>query len=433
MSVDDFTRLTISDDTAAPGSERDGQPEAEQPHTSEQQEPSQDQEEVFPSPTPSLLRADDLFAYIDDANAPDEVDDEGGATANPRTQETLLTDVEAGTLITEGNTDQELPEMSEGRASELEYNFLDESDRSEQSDRMLRRPDMPSADTPANSPRSDGRAGKSRRAPPPPTPEGQRQRSASLSDGTTCQFGHLHRPACPSALVKYHYHHPHKIRFLQLSYNTNLRKPPDNWLRMKHRHHSERSKHDFGPSFWSYPFSKSSSWSMFSSFRYGGMGAGYGAQRFHGLPRGRHDRSVYASHRSHFYGHHHYTQSYLSMRNFDLSTCLCCDCCNCSQTNQTCCCCCYHCVHTISSCRRSDLLRLVPVPGVSGGPTPSILKKPRKPKQTRKRVAPAEPIKADEPPVPDGVAVVIKDTVGHESGGEASSVAEPKTIKERGV
>lgn len=292
-------------------------------------------------------------------------------------------------------------ESSEGPVSELEgYNFLDESDKSEcrsiKSDEEGPTPKMCGfPGTPSASPRSEGGGRSKARAPLPPT-DGDRPRSTSFSDGGIS--GPPCRPACNSALVRYQMYHPHKIRFLQLSYNTNLRKPPENWLRMKHKHHSEGTKHHFGSSFWSYPFSKSSSWSMFSSFRYGS--SAYGRSKRSGRGKSGH----------------------LGMHNFDLTNCLCCSCCNCSQTNQTCCCCCYHCQHMISSCRRSDLLRLVPVAGTPtkgpGGIPPSILKKPK--------VLVAKKPKKVAPPGPEPEAKAVES--------DEPSVSETKEeIKERGV
>ena len=95
-----------------------------------------------------------------------------------------------------------------------------------------------------------------------------------------------------------------------------------------------------------------------------------------------------------------------------------------------------------SSCRRSDLLRLVPVAGALPPPS-SILKKPKKSKPTRKRVAPSEPdaIKAGGDiivNVKDGdrdVGIGVEHVHAADSGDEpASSGGEQKVpIKERGV
>lgn len=58
-----------------------------------------------------------------------------------------------------------------------------------------------------------------------------------------------------------------------LNFNTNLRKPPENWLRM--RLQAQGSGHNgwgrHGPPYWSYPYSKTSSWAMFA-YRYSGRG-----------------------------------------------------------------------------------------------------------------------------------------------------------------
>lgn len=156
---------------------------------------------------------------------------------------------------------------------------------------------------------------------------------------------------CPTALLKCTHTQPQRIHFLQLGYNTNLRKPPENWLRMKRRYHTgpkaegtshgprsnaRHSSHHYSSHLWSTYSLSHSSWSMLSSFRY----------------------SIPSSWRArkNFFSHVH-SRASGGMADFDLSLCMCCVCCNCARTNQTNCCCCYHCVHTVSSCRRSDLIR----------------------------------------------------------------------------
>ena len=231
---------------------------------------------------------------------------------------------------------------------------------------------------------------------------------------------HLHYyHTCPSNMQKA----PPKIRFLQMGYNTNLRKPPENWIRMKHSYHSGKAPHVLGyegayhahvhggmgrmshgahggwyssqnrykhkkasvSRFWSHLFaphhSTSSPWSMYSAT------AAY--LRSYQVP------SSWRS-RKNFFSHHH--PKYLGgMSSFDLSLCLCCVCCNCAKINQINCCCCYHCVHMTSSCRRSDLMRAAaaeaahgedqavcdpdpmkdPIQGTTDHPIHSILKKPK--------------------------------------------------------
>ena len=111
-----------------------------------------------------------------------------------------------------------------------------------------------------------------------------RPRSSSFTHGTVRS----------AAVVKYHMPQVQNFKFQRVLIDTNLKKPPDNWLRFcppfiaQHnssrpsscvtttsssssdssgrRSHSQYSG-KFGSYFWSYPFSKSSSWSMFSSFR----------------------------------------------------------------------------------------------------------------------------------------------------------------------
>ena len=191
-------------------------------------------------------------------------------------------------------------------------------------------------------------------APQPPT-AGLYERSQSVEGvmnepgpgrfGGPCGYN---QHVCPTALLK---SQPQRIRFLQLGYNTNLRKPPENWLRMKRRYHTgpktdgvsvgarssaKHSTHHYSSHLWSSYSLSHSSWSMFSSFRY----------------------SIPSSWRArkNFFSHIH-SRATGGMANFDISLCMCCVCCNCAKINQTNCCCCYHCVHTISSCRRSDLIR----------------------------------------------------------------------------
>ncbi|KAI1282060.1 hypothetical protein HDE_13067 [Halotydeus destructor] len=382
----------------------------------------------------SLGFTDDQFEFIDEpANDPTAlIEGEEKDTLPPHPTPDGVTNNSPSEVNVETNTDNDpCPDLSEGRASELDYNFLDETDRSENrsdSGHCVKEDDFAdqseASTSPSSvSPKSEGRV-KSRAPPPPPFAPGQ-HRCSSVSHSGQC----VSRPACPSALVKYSYHHPHKIRFLQLSYNTNLRKPPDNWLRMKHRYHGEHpgSSKQFGSSsFWSYPFSKNSSWSMFSSFRYG---SGY-YNSSSSIRSKRYSHSLWSK-----YGPK-VGRDFLNMKNFDQGQCQCCGCCNCSLTNQNCCCCCYHCVHTTSSCQRSDLLKLVPVTGNQSlsSPTPaSILKKGSKKlsfkKTTKipKRIAP-EPVAGDT----DGGPSVVK-SASQESDEQQSTSEQKELIKERGV
>lgn len=199
-------------------------------------------------------------------------------------------------------------------------------------------------------------------APQPPT-SGLYERSQSVGEvsgsyptdpgpgrfGGPCGYN---QHVCPTALLKYQTNAPPSIHFLKWGYNTNLRKPPENWLRMKRRYHSgpkaectshgtrsgakHSSSHHYSSHFWSSYSLSHSSWSMFSSFRYS-------------IPSSWRARKNYFS--------HIHSRALGGMANFDTSLCMCCVCCNCAKINQTNCCCCYHCVHTISSCRRSDLIR----------------------------------------------------------------------------
>lgn len=193
-------------------------------------------------------------------------------------------------------------------------------------------------------------------APQPPTTDlYERSQSAAevVGEPGPGRFGGpcgYNQHVCPTALLKYQ-HQPQTIHFLQLGYNTNLRKPPENWLRMKRRYHAgpktdgsshgtrstaKHGSHHYSSHFWSSYSLDHSSWSMFSSFRY----------------------SIPSSWRArkNFFSHIH-SRATGGMANFDTSLCMCCVCCNCAKINQTNCCCCYHCVHTVSSCRRSDLIR----------------------------------------------------------------------------
>lgn len=194
-------------------------------------------------------------------------------------------------------------------------------------------------------------------APQPPT-AGLYERSQSAAEvaggpgpgrfGGPCGYN---QHVCPTALLKYQQTQPPRIHFLQLGYNTNLRKPPENWLRMKRRYHAgpkadgpshgtrstaRHSSYHYSSHLWSTYSLSHSSWSMFSSFRY----------------------SIPSSWRArkNFFSHTH-SRASGGMANFDFSLCMCCVCCNCAKINQTNCCCCYHCVHTVSACRRSDLIR----------------------------------------------------------------------------
>ncbi|XP_025017933.1 uncharacterized protein LOC107368548 [Tetranychus urticae] len=184
------------------------------------------------------------------------------------------------------------------------------------------------------------------RSPAPGPLSPSRRRSVSLTNsccrinesGVGCGEGVEGPKMCTATLTGHstasnyvRYDKPSQVPYTRnpktagLNFNTNLRKPPENWLRM--RSASQGSGHNgwgrHGAPYWSYPYSKSSSWSMFA-FRY----VGRGRRPFH---KGLANNIV----------------------------CLCCGCCNCSRVNQTLCCCCYHCVHRISSCRRPDLTKHV--------------------------------------------------------------------------
>lgn len=356
----------------------------------------------------SLGFTEDQFTFIDE-----QLD--GGSCLLSQNLACDYRTLEGSDTIAETEPANDYPDTSEGRASELEgYNFLDESEKSETALRSDEVAIVASAGksgqeekghercSTACSPRSEGRA--KARAPLPPTPTGDdtttvasRQRSICFTPTSSCDANV--RPLCPSAMVRYRQQHPHNIRFLQLSYNTNLKKPPDNWLRMKQRHHGYEgsSKHHFGASFWSYPFGKSSSWSMYSSFRYGSSKYGHNKRSPYGDRYGKGGRGSGGGHGGGGGGGH--SRDLGGMHDFDLTKCQCCDCCVCSITLQTNCCCIYHCTHLTSSCRRPDPTRFIAMPNPSNSPNgrlpgglPSILKKPRRLiERLRKRVAPVEP------------------------------------------
>lgn len=208
-----------------------------------------------------------------------------------------------------------------------------------------------------------------------PNVPGAGGRSGSLYEGRqdsqfSIPYSHSHHyHVCPQFNMYDYSAHPHaKIRFYQIGYNTNLKKPPENWQRMKSRYHamthvtSQKPRthyryshfYGYGHSFWSYM----SPLAMWPTLKYT-------------IPTSNRSRKNFFS--------HYLPKSHGGMKNFDLSLCLCCVCCNCSKTNQTSCCCCYHCVHTTSSCRRSDILRMVPAPTTASNtpcPPPSLLTAP---------------------------------------------------------
>jgi hypothetical protein len=158
-----------------------------------------------------------------------------------------------------------------------------------------------------------------------------------------------------------------RVSFYQVGYNTNWRKMPDNWVRMKSRYHARGGDKLRG---------HSSSYAHDYHYGYGKSWLAYAFAPLliplrYSLPSSSRSRKEYFRHGSHVKGGG-------GLKDFDYSLCTCCVCCNCAKSNQTNCCCCYHCTHTTSSCRRSDILRMVPVPDTTvpgSGAIVSILKK----------------------------------------------------------
>ena len=229
----------------------------------------------------------------------------------------------------------------------------------------------------SETPVSGGRSSKGRAPPPPPSSSPAPDDSLPVpppgyfcEGSQNCQFSipvphknHYH--ICPQFNTYNYSAQPQaKVRFYQVGYNTNWRKMPQNWMRMKSRYHAKGgediSRHHARYSHYHYGYGKS--WLSYAF-------APLMIPLRYSLP------SSWRSRKEYF---HHFTpKSHGGMKDFDHSLCMCCVCCNCAKTNQGNCCCCYHCVHTTSSCRRSDILRMVPVPYASPGTGAivSILKK----------------------------------------------------------
>lgn len=225
------------------------------------------------------------------------------------------------------------------------------------------------------------------RAPPPPTtmtttgapdscPGDCHMRNMSFMDGSgNWQFSipvphRTHYHICPEFRTYNYMAYPgSKVRFYQVGYNTNLKKPTENWVRMKSRYHakggeSARRTHT------------SHSYSHYYGYEHNWLSYAFAPRpqvqtmKKYSVPSSWKSRKQFLSHFP--------VKGQAGMHNFDNSLCMCCVCCNCAKTNQTNCCCCYHCVHTVSSCRRSDVLRMIPFPAepsTTPGAIVSILKK----------------------------------------------------------
>lgn len=235
---------------------------------------------------------------------------------------------------------------------------------------------------------SIGRSTKGR-APPPPS----RSKSVTMGPTDVCpgdcdmmnsgyadgsgnwQFSipvphKTHYHICPEFRSFDYMAHPSaKVRFYQVGYNTNLKKPTENWVRMKSRYHAkggENSRRSLTSHSYSHYYGYEHNW---LSYAFAPRPQVQNTKKY-SVPSSWKSRKQFLSHFS--------TKGQAGMQNFDNSLCTCCVCCNCAKTNQTNCCCCYHCVHTVSACRRSDVLRMIPFPAEPSstpGAIVSILKK----------------------------------------------------------
>lgn len=235
---------------------------------------------------------------------------------------------------------------------------------------------------------SIGRSTKGR-APPPPS----RSKSVTMGPTNVCpgdcdmmnagyadgsgnwQFSipiphKTHYHICPEFRSFDYMAHPSaKVRFYQVGYNTNLKKPTENWVRMKSRYHAkggDNSRRSLTSHSYSHYYGYEHNW---LSYAFAPRPQVQNTKKY-SVPSSWKSRKQFLSHFS--------TKGLAGMQNFDNSLCTCCVCCNCAKTNQTNCCCCYHCVHTVSACRRSDVLRMIPFPAEPSstpGAIVSILKK----------------------------------------------------------
>jgi len=260
-------------------------------------------------------------------------------------------------------------------------------------------------------------------------------RSASWCDPAHCQFSipyphknHFH--VCPQFTLYNYGAHPHaRVKFFQGGYNTNLKRMPENWQRMKARYHArggEKIKRDYGAHYYHYGYEHGlhghDNWLSYALTPF---------PRTETMWRMRYSVPSSGRQRKQFMVGHHLMRGYgSSMKDWDYSLCMCCVCCNCAKTNQTNCCCCYHCVHTVSSCRRSDILRMVPVPITAApgtGAIVSILKK--------KPVAPTD--KPEQPAHVHEVRIVpppgFEDKEGEEGRVNGHDVIQEVIQEEEGV
>ena len=278
------------------------------------------------------------------------------------------------------DTKSSVTDGDDGEKTDEEYKLPDDEQTHEEyfmgcpEDKSLMGPPDHECHCRSETPVSGGRSSKGR-APLPPTDQGIPHPvpppNYFCEGPQNCPFSipyphknHYH--ICPQFKSYNYSSNPQsRVRFYQVGYNTNWRKMPENWVRMKGRYHAKGGER----------LRTTSSYSHYDHYGYGKSWLAYAFAPLiiplrYSLPSSRRSRKEYFS--------HGVPKGHGGLRDFDYSLCTCCVCCNCAKTNQTNCCCCYHCTHTTSACRRSDILRMVPVPYSAepgAGAIVSILKK----------------------------------------------------------
>lgn len=215
------------------------------------------------------------------------------------------------------------------------YNFLDDvsGDGSVTSEKSTvekgdQEPDEGNRDE-AKTPPSTGRSAKGR-APPPPTsqsapdscPPDCHMRGSSFTDGSgNWQYSipvphKTHYHICPEFRTYNYMAYPgSKVRFYQVGYNTNLKKPPENWARMKGRYHARGGESARKTQHTSHSYSHIYGYDNWLSYAFFTPAPVQNMKKY-SVPSSWKSRKQFLSHLS--------VKGQAGMHNFDNSLCMCC-------------------------------------------------------------------------------------------------------------
>ena len=256
------------------------------------------------------------------------------------------------------------------------YNFLDDDESGNRSEKLTAEPcDQVLAEADGRGEQSGSplapspstcRSTKGRAPPPPPTtmttsgapdscPPDCHIRSMSFTEGAgnwqfsipvsslslfplspthslLFQVSHkTHYHICPEFKTYNYMAYPgSKVRFYQMGYNTNVKKPTENWVRMKSRYHAKggesarrtHTSHSYSHAYYEH------NWLSYAFF--GSPLSHMQNLKKYSVPSSWKSRKQFLSHFP--------VRGQAGMQNFDNSLCMCCTCCNCAKVNQTNCC-----------------------------------------------------------------------------------------------